>query len=68
MLLQQKQDQLALISCASQLLTPTESNYSIVEREALAVVWEIQHYHPYLFGRNFLVITDKKSLKDLYNF
>ena len=33
-----------------------------VEREALAVVWGINHYRPYLFGRNFLIITDHKSL------
>ena len=28
----------------------------------------ITHYRPYLFGRNFLVIIDHKSLQYLYNF
>ena len=67
-LLQQKQQQRVLISCSSRLLSPAERNYSIVEREALAVVWGINHYRPYLFGRNFLIITDHKSLQYLYNF
>ena len=67
-LLQQKEQQLALISCTSHLLTPTESNYSIVEKEALAVVWGINHFCPYLLGRNCLVVTDHKSLQYLYNF
>ena len=59
---------LVLISCSSRLLSSAESNYSIVKKEALAVVWGVTHYRPYLFGRNFLVITDHKSLQYLYNF
>ena len=57
-----------LISCAGKTLTPAQKNYSPVELEALAVVWGIGYYRPYLFGRNFTVISDHESLKYLYNF
>ena len=49
-------------------MTPAQKNYSPVELEAFAVVWGITYYRPYLFGRNFTVITDHESLKFLYNF
>ena len=57
-----------LISAASRTLIEAESNYSTVEREALAVVWGINYYRPYLFGRTFLVITDHSCLKYLQQF
>ena len=59
-----------LISAASRTLIEAESNYSTVEREALAVVWGINYYRPYLFGRTLLVITDHcmKYLQQFTNF
>jgi hypothetical protein len=57
-----------LISCAGKTLTTAQKNYSPVELEALAVIWGIGYYRPYLFGRNFTLITDHESLKFLYNF
>ena len=54
-----------LISCAVKTLTPAEKDYSPIELEALAAVWGIGYYRPYLFGRTFTVITDHESLKYL---
>jgi hypothetical protein len=51
-----------LISCAGKNLSPAQKNYSPVELEALAVVWGIGYYRPYLFGRNVTIITDHESL------
>jgi hypothetical protein len=67
-LMQDIEGQRVLISCAGKTLTPAQKNYSPVELEAFAVVWGISYFRPYLFGRNFTVITDHESLKYLYNF
>ena len=40
----------------------TERNYSQTERETLAVVWSCEHFHLYLLGVEFSVITDHKPL------
>jgi len=53
---------LALICCASRVLSKYEKNYSITELELLCVVWGIQHFRPYLYGRTFQIITDHQAL------
>ena len=62
-LLQKQDGQRVMISCVSRTLTPAEQNYSIVELECLAVVYGIQQFRSYLFGRHFTVFTDQRSLK-----
>lgn len=56
-----------IISYASRALTDVESRYSQTEREALAVVWACEHYHLYLFGHHFTVLSDHKPLEGIYN-
>ena len=45
------------ISYASRSLSDTESRYAQTEREMLAV-WGVEHFHLYLYGAEFKVITD----------
>ena len=56
-----------IIAYASHSLTDCESRYSQTEREALAVVWGIEHFHLYLYGSSFQVITDHKPLETIFN-
>ena len=56
-----------IIAYASRALTDVESRYSQIEREALAVVWACEHFHLYLLGQKFTVISDHKPLEGIYN-
>ena len=47
-LVQVYKDKLALIQCGSASLSPTQSRYSTVELECLAIVHAIQNCHYYL--------------------
>lgn len=62
-ILAQKTDNIIeTVAYASRALTPTESRYSQIERELLAVVWGVEHFHLYLYGNTFLLHTDHKPL------
>ena len=56
----------SIIAYASRALTPTEQRYSQTEREALAIVWGIEHFHLYLYGAPFTLHTDHKALKIIF--
>ena len=55
-----------VISYASRALTAVEKRYSKTEREALAIVWAVEHFHLYLYGKDFTLITDHKPLEVIY--
>lgn len=50
------------VSFASRSLNDTERRYSQIEREALACVWAVEHFHLYLWGKRFILQTDHKPL------
>ncbi|XP_065068432.1 uncharacterized protein K02A2.6-like [Rhopilema esculentum] len=55
-----------IVAFASRSLSPVELRYSQTEKEALAIVWGIEHYHLYLFGSKFMLVTDHKPLEIIY--
>ena len=57
-----------VVAYASRSLSRPERRYCVTRRELLAVVTFIQHFRPYLLGREFLLRTDHGSLAWLTNF
>lgn len=55
-----------LIACASRSLRGAELNYSVIEKEALAIYWALGKYRNFLWGTQFKVCSDHKPLKDLF--
>ena len=56
-----------MIAYASRTLNLYEKNYSITELECLVVIWSIKHFHHYLHGQKFIIITDHSALTHLKN-
>lgn len=54
------------VSYASRPLNKAELNYPIIELELLAIVWAVQYFRPYLFGRKFTILTDHRPLVYLF--
>ena len=50
---------------ASRALHKAEKNYATVKKEALAIVWAVRVYKPYLYCYKFEVITDHCPLSTL---
>ena len=48
-------------------MTPAEQNYSVTQRECLAVLWAIRKFRLHVEGYHFTVIIDHSSLKWLCN-
>src|SRR6185369_5995394 len=46
------------VAFASRALTPSEVNYSATQLEAMAVVWAVNKFKPFVYGYHFTVVTD----------
>ena len=57
-----------VIAYGSRTLSHPERRYCVTRKELLAVVTFLQHFRPYLLGREFLLRTDHGSVTWLTNF
>jgi transposase InsO family protein len=53
------------VAYASKKFSESERNYSVEERECLAMVWGIRKFNRYLYGQEFVVETDHLGLQYL---
>lgn len=55
-----------VIGFASMTFTPTQQNYSTLERELCALRWGIKTFKPFLYGVDFVLYTDHQPLVYLH--
>ncbi|XP_055910825.1 uncharacterized protein K02A2.6-like [Eupeodes corollae] len=55
------------ISFASKTLNEHQAKYSQIEREALSIIFGVTRYHQYLYGRQFILLTDHQALVTLFH-
>ena len=51
-----------VVAYYSQSLTKQERNYCVTQKELLAVIAAVRHFHQYPYGRHFLIRTDHGAL------
>ena len=51
---------------ASRALTGSERNYQNLERECLAIIWGMEKFHYFLYGKEFTLETNQKPLVSIY--
>ena len=53
------------IAFTSRSLSPSEKNYSQIDKEALALIYGVRKFHNYLYGRKLTLVTDHKPLTSI---
>ena len=62
---EQHNGELKPIAFASRFLSDTEKKYAINELELLAVVWGLEHFRLYTYGKPIKLLTDHQALEPL---
>ena len=55
-----------IVHTSSKTLDKAQTNYSVTDKELLAVVKCLEHFRHYLLGKKFLLKTDHKALEYLW--
>jgi hypothetical protein len=50
------------LAYVSRLLSSSEVNYSITEKECLALIWSLEKFRPLIWGCKLIIITDHEAL------
>lgn len=55
------------IAFASRTLSSTEKRYSQIEKEGLSIIFGLNKFNQYLYGREFGLVTDHKPLVTIFH-
>ena len=50
------------VAFASRTLAPAERRYAHLDKEALAIIFGLKHFHQYLAGQHFVIYSDHKPI------
>ena len=53
------------LAYASRALTDPETRYATIEKEMLAIVFALEKWHQYVYGRHVVIKTDHKPLESI---
>ena len=66
-LLQQQNGAYRVIGYGSMCFSPTQQNYSTIERELTAIRWGVENFKCFIYGIDFVLYTDHKPLVYMSN-